>query len=77
MLARNLSVFSKPITLKSDCAPAVFQNISPGRAEQAEAFQQRLVGLAVGGDVGLQQHHVRQARLHPGSLKVKRFHFLA
>jgi hypothetical protein len=27
-----------------------------GRAEQAEALQQRLVGIAVGGDVGLQQH---------------------
>ena len=48
-----------------------------GRAEQLIARQQGLVILAVGGNIGLQQHGVFQLGLHFGVAEAKAFHFLA
>ena len=47
------------------------------RADDAEMLVQRLVLRIVGGDIGLQQHHVRQRRLHCRVGEGFSFHFLA
>src|SRR3989338_1723317 len=57
--------------------PLRIEKQDAGRAIQAEAFEQSLVGLAVGGHVRLQQQHRFELGLHGGVGEGKALHFLA
>src|SRR5690606_8042603 len=49
----------------------------PRRPEQAEALEQRLVLVVVGGDVGLEQQHLAHALRHPRVAEGEALHLLA
>ena len=76
--ATNSSASSKPIRRSARfSSPFAAKKIVAGGPNDAEALQQRLIGVVVRGDVGLQQHEVDSAVCTSGLRERELLHFLA